>query len=96
MQPDTAIYNSVLRLVAAEGEDPDALEEVVADMVAHGAAPDRRSYFLLLRGHTRAGDLFGAKRVMQRMATDGSPSLYPPCPKACAPLRAMLRSSVCK
>lgn len=73
LQPDTAVYNSVLRLVAAEERfAPAALEEVMADMVSRGVRPDRRSYFLLLQAHARHADLDGAKRVLQRMARDGA------------------------
>ncbi|BDA45785.1 probable pentatricopeptide repeat-containing protein At1g63330 at C-terminar half [Coccomyxa sp. Obi] len=71
VRADTAIYNSILRLVAADGGGPDALEAVVAEMRLRGVRLDRRTYFLLLRGYSATGDLSGASDVMRRMAHDG-------------------------
>ena len=72
VQPDTAIYNSVMRQQAAAGLGPGALQATVADMEAHGQAPDRRSFFVLLRAFSREGDLAGAMHVMHRMAQLGA------------------------
>ncbi|CAL8470633.1 g10175 [Coccomyxa elongata] len=71
VRADTAIYNSILRLVAADGGGPDALEAVVAEMRLRGVRLDRRTYFLLLRGYGATGELAGAMDVMRRMAHDG-------------------------
>lgn len=71
MQADTAIYNSILRLAAAEGGGAGTLEDIVAEMKARGVPLDRRSYFLLLRAYGRDGNLSGAMNVLQRMAGDG-------------------------
>ena len=74
---DTAIYNSILRLVAADGGGPAGLEAVVTEMAVRGVHLDRRSYFLLLRAYGGDGDLSGAMNVMQRMLNDGAtPRLY--------------------
>lgn len=72
MRADTAIYNSILRLVAADGGGPDALEAVAAEMRLRGVRLDRRTYFLLLRGYGATGELSGAMDVMRRMAHDGA------------------------
>ena len=74
MQPDTAIYNSIMRQQAAAGLGPGALQDTLADMEAHGLMPDRRSLFALLRAFSREGDLAGAMHVMHRMAQLGVPS----------------------
>ena len=72
MQPDTAIYNSVMRQQAAAGLGPGALKDIMADMEACGLTPDRRSFFVLLRAFSREGDLAGAMHVMRRMAQLGA------------------------
>ena len=72
MRADTAIYNSILRLVAVDGGGPDALEAVVAEMQLRGVRLDRRTYFLLLRGYGATGELSCAMDVMRRMAHDGA------------------------
>ena len=74
MQPDTAIYNSIMRQQAAAGLGSGALQGTLADMEAHGLTPDRRSLFALLRVFSREGDLAGAMHVMHRMAQLGAPS----------------------
>ena len=72
VRADTAIYNSILRLVAADGGGPTGLEAVVTEMGVRGVPLDRRSYFLLLRAYGGDGDLSGAMSVMQRMLQDGA------------------------
>lgn len=72
VRADTAIYNSILRLVAADGGGPAGLEAVVTEMAVRGVHLDRRSYFLLLRAYGGDGDLSGAMNVMQRMLNDGA------------------------
>lgn len=74
MRADTAIYNSILRLVAVDGGGPAGLEAVVTEMAVRGVHLDRRSYFLLLRAYGGDGDLSGAMNVMQRMLNDGATS----------------------
>lgn len=71
VEADTAIYNSIMRQQAAAGSGPAALEGTLADMEAHGVQPDRRSLFLLLREHSRRGDLAAAMTIMRRMAQLG-------------------------
>jgi len=82
VQPDTAIYNSIMRQQAAARMGPSALEQTLSDMETHGLQPDRRSLFVLLREYGRRGDLAGAMTVMRRMAQLGerpcTPGL-PPC-----------------
>jgi pentatricopeptide repeat protein len=71
VQPDTAIYNSIMRQQASAGMGPDVLESTLSDMEAHGLTPDRHSLFLLLRAYGRMGDLGGAMSVMRHMAQLG-------------------------
>ncbi len=89
VEADAAIYNSIMRQQAAAGSGPAALEGTLADMEAHGVQPDRRSLFLLLREHSRRGDLASAMTIMRRMAQLGrgpNPSL-PCCTDPCLALR---------
>lgn len=80
VQPDTAIYTSIMKQQAAASMGPGALEDTLADMEAHGLQPDRRSLFTLLRVYSREGDLRGTASVMRRMAQLGrGPSCFLPC-----------------
>jgi len=80
VQPDTAIYNSIMRQQAAARMGPSALEQTLSDMETHGLQPDRRSLFVLLREYGRRGDLAGAMTVMRRMAQLGERPCTPGLP----------------
>ena len=71
VEADAAIYNSIMRQQASAGSGPAVLEGTLADMEAHGVQPDRHSLFLLLREHSRRGDLTSAMSIMRRMAQLG-------------------------
>jgi pentatricopeptide repeat protein len=63
-------YNALLRVHLENGHRFEP-EEVLADMKAAGATPDKETFQCLISRHCQAGDIEGAGKVLQMMKTAG-------------------------
>ena len=73
LHADTAIFNMLLRAVAARGDSAERLQRSIQAMAAHGASPDMHTHVILLQACAGQGNAALAASAWQALLSSGKP-----------------------